>query len=665
MARSVTIHRDRWGVPHVFGPTDASVAFGSVYARAEDEFHHIETAFLRMLGRISEIAGAAGVRWDTLIRALEIEKLSRREFESTDEGTREICRAYADGLNYFLQKNPKVVPRVFKRFEPWFVLARARAFFVSGIGRETMKLLGITPTRESDGSNMWAVGPSRSASGKALLFLNPHIPLREPYEMHVCSDEGLNLSGMTAYGYGVFPLIGHNERLGWSVTVNYPDTADLYFETFDRPDDPLAYRYEGSYRKAETWTDAIRVKTSKGMEVRPLILRKTHHGPIVATVDGRPLALRIPRLAEGGTFQQFHAMGRAQNLAAFRRAIGRLSLAYHNIMYADADGNIFYVYNGVIPRRDPRFDWAKPVDGSNPHTEWLGIHGLDELPQLLNPKCGYMQNCNSTPFRTTADENPDHEKFPHYLVGKDPDNDRAKRSRRILSSREKFTLEELAEAVWDTEIPAAGRDIPLLEKEWQKFRIQQPDRAGLLYEPLRLLCTWNRRSTVESKATTLYFIWRFAKVRSGRWTGIRKLEEAVRTMMRTWGKWSVPWGEVNRLQRLGDGSFDDRRPSLPVAGGIGMIFAYLSRSGGPKSRRLYGVHGNSYVSVVEFASPLRALSIVPFGQSRDPASPHFFDQAALYARARFKPAWFRRAEIEANLEKTYHPGMEAVGGRRK
>jgi penicillin amidase len=531
------------------------------------------------------------------------------------------------------------------------------------------------PAETDLGSNMWAVRPSKSASKKALLFINPHVGFfggGQRYEAHLHSKQGLNLSGFAILGT---PYIrsGFNERLGWSLTNNYADTADLYALTFDDSSNPLAYRYGSGHRTAVEWTNEVRVLTDKGMETRQYRFRKTHHGPIVAERDGKPLAMRVARMEEGGAAAQRFAMGRARSLAEFRAALARLSLTGSNFIYADRKGNVQCVHGNAIPRRAAKFDWTKPVDGSDPETEWQGYHALADLPQLMNPASGWVQNCNSTPFLTTSEGNPVKENYPVYMAPEE-DTPRAQSSRRLLSAKAKFTFDEWTRAATDTYVMRAETELPALLALWDKLAATDAARAEKLRPVIEELKAWNRYSAVESVPTTLFILWlQGTLVRdedetveqltapTDAFAKVRVLENVVADLEAKFGTWRVAWGEVNRLQRRhtgGEEPFSDERPSLAVRGGpspAGMVFTFNAPPVKELKRR-YGVSGNSYVAVVEFTRTPRARSIVTFGHSPDPASPHYFDQAPLYARGEFKPAWFTLRDIKRNLERAYHPG---------
>jgi acyl-homoserine-lactone acylase len=727
LAKTVTIRRDTFGVPHVYGPTDASCVFGFLYAQAEDYFWQIEDSYLRSLGRAAEVYGEASLPDDLVNRALEITRLSREEYTNASPKTKEICQSIADGLNYYLAVNPQAKPRLITHFEPWHPLAFRRyilyqSFIYGKAGLQATDILSavgeihdnkvgavafpaglraelaaVERDRQSMsahvGSNMWAARPDKSASGKALLFINPHQPFFGPgqwYEGHVASGEGWNLLGACFFG-SPFPTLGYNGHVAWSHTVNNPDVVDLYAVTFDDKSEPLKYRYGAGSRHATAWTEDVLVKGPKGPVSRRFRFIKTHHGPLVAVRDGKLLAIRLAKLEEGGAIDQAYAMGRARSVAEFKEAMRPCNLPMFNAIVADTGGNIFYVYNGAVPKRSAKFDWTKPVDGSNPETEWQGYLGFDELPQLENPRCGFLQNCNQSPLSTTplagelqaeeVDENPKAGRFPPYLMATEhePDNPRAQISRRILHSTARFAYNDWTRHSFNTRILEAELRIPDLVKEWEALASKEPQRAARLNEPVELLKGWDCVSAVDSVPMTLFaeMYGRVVKIMSERpphdYPRVSALEATLADLETTRGSWNVAWGEINRLQRIhgsqidlqGHGAFRDDQQSLPIAGApgpLGVVFNFYTLPQVGQKRR-YGVAGHSYVGAIELAAQPKVKTILQFGQSGDPGSPHWFDQAALYARKQFKPSWYSQADVEAHSERRYHPGEHTAVGR--
>ena len=691
-ARDVTIYRDTYGVPHVFGRTDAITVFGFAYAQAEDNFWRVEENYINALGRASELYGEKSLDEDRLNHALEIPRLAREEYARLDAHTRSLCDGFVAGFNYYLARHPEVRPRLLTKIEPWYPLAFIRYnYYQNGFARDPSLRGASLQTASIDddelkaqtGSNGWVVGPTKSANGHALLFINPHLPFFGPgqvYEGHLHSDEGWNFTGYTRFGFPL-PYVGHNENGGWVSTDNAADLTDVYVETFDDPARPLAYHYGNGYRLATEHVEEIRVKTANGHETRTFKMRRTHHGPIVAARDGKLLAVRMAKFESDGWLREWYEMTRANSLAALKQAITPLNMLFGNVMYADRQGNTWYLYNGAVPKRDPRFDWTKPLDGSDPATEWQGYHTIDELPQLENPKTGWMQNCNTSPFLLTSEGNPDPQRFPKYMV-REGDNPRGAISREILASKATFTFAEWTRVAFDTRIMSATRLLPGLLAALKQHvdsppSVVSPAGSSLSASDSRLreaydeFARWNLRSANDSVATSLFSLWhdRLLRARNQDVVSpdkqVSALIEVLDTLQRDFGTWKVAWGELNRLQRIDESKgeqFQDSRPSVPVSGvngNDGAVFTlYAAPTAGQKRR--YGVAGGTYISVVEFGPQVRALSVHTFGASGNPNSKHFMDQSALYARGEFKPAWFTLSEIRAHLESAYHPGEERV-----
>ena len=711
LARSVTIYRDTFGVPHIYGRTDESVVFGLMYAQAEDNFWQLEEDQISRLGRAADIYGNARLTGDLMTRLFETNRRAQDEYKKLSPQMRRLCDAYAAGINYYLEKHSEVRPKLINRFEPWSVLITgAPALGSLGITQQEIRALfkdlpapqnqssGESAEEgesiEDEGSNMWAVSPKKSASGHALLFLNPHVGFfggGQRYEAHLHSNQGLNISGFAMHG-SPYIWSGHNETLGWSHTNTGADSTDVFIETFDNPQNPLAYRYGNDYRNAVEWTDEILVKNQEKTETKQFTFRKTHHGYIVALRAGKSLAVRAASVeVNGRLFEQKWAMARSRTLNEFKAAMAQRTLTGSNTIYADRRGNIFYIHGNAMPRRSTDFDWTKPVDGSDVKTEWRGFHELSELPQILNPSSGWIQNCNSTPFLSSSTDNPDRSKFPVYMAP-DLDTPRAQMSRRILSSKPKFTFEEWARASLDTHLILAETLVPELVSIWEKSRQSNTAKANKLVEPITVLKSWDYNSRIDSVPTTLFMLYfeqlqRLNRERNAQRTDdapvaptmlgeqlnkiaaaakITAFERVLNDLQSDYGKWQVAWGEINRLQRIHSSGtlekFDDAKPSVPVPGASGLagsLFTFGTRREAGQKRR-YGVSGNSYLAVVEFSPRVKRRSLLVFGQSADPKSPHFFDQAELYSTKQYKPAWFELKEIKRNLKRSYQPGSESV-----
>lgn len=685
-AARVEILRDRWGIAHIYGETDADTVFGTLYAQAEDDFNRVEINYINAMGRLAEAEGAGEIyrdlRMRLFIRQGEMEEL----YESSPDWLKQLMDAFADGLNYYLYTHPEVTPRVFRRFEPWMALtftegsiggdiervniARLRDFY--GPGDTIAMADDLVVDMEPRGSNGFSIAPSNTANGNALFLINPHTSFFFRSELHMVSEEGLNAYGAVTWGQ-FFIYQGFNENTGWMHTSSRADAIDEYLETIVERDDGYYYVYGDEERRLQESRIEIDYRDGDDLNTREFTVYHSHHGPIIREQDGRWVAISLMEEPVRALTQSY-LRTKSRNYMEFNASMELLTNSSNNTVYADSEGNIAYYHGNFIPRRDPSFDWNAPLDGSDPATDWQGLHPLDELITVLNPPNGWIQNTNNTPFSAAGEYSPRAEDYPAYMAN-NPENPRGIHAVRVLEGRSDFTLDSLIEAAYDSLLTAFEPLIPAL------LAAAEEAPADDLGEQLALLADWDYRFGVDSVETTLAVYWaqalmdnvndeagaaginiyEYMAANASAAQQLDALREASAELESDWGSWQVPWGEVNRYQRInGDivQQFNDEEASWPVgfaSGRWGALASFGSRKY-PGTRRMYGTSGNSFVAAVEFGNPLRAKAITVGGLQNDPALPHFDDQAEMYANGEFRDVLFYRDDIEANLERSYRPG---------
>jgi len=702
-ARNVTIIRDTWGIAHVFGQTDANTVFGLIYAQAEDDFNRIELNYINALGRLAEIEGEKELYRDLRMK-LFIDPIElRAKYTSSPKWLRALMDAFADGLNFYLYAHPGVHPKLITQFEPWMALAFTEGSIGGDIESISLKNLEafyspspalalaspdsttsdattLTAPPEAQGSNGFAISPAKSASGHALLLINPHTSFYFRPELHAVSTEGLNAYGAATWGQ-FFVYQGFNDRIGWMHTSNGADVIDEYRETIIPTPEGPAYRYGKSTRPliAKKITLRYRIDPADSSTTdRVVTAYFSHHGPIVRAADGQWIAVKMMNDPVPALTQSYQRT-KARTYADFKRVMALRTNTSNNTVYADADGNIAYFHGNFAPRRDPSFNWKLPVDGSDPATEWRGLHEVEETIHLLNPASGWIQNTNNWPFSAAGTASPKLTDYPTYLWS-NPENARGLNAVRVLSRAEPFTLDSLITAAYDPALPAFEALLPKLFRAFDALPADDSRRA-VLAAPVASLRAWEYRAAVDSIPTTLAILWAQSfgpMISEAKNRELVVVDHLVATLTapqcldaltlvtarltRDFGTWQTPWGEINRFQRLsGDinPKFDDAVPSRPIAfapSDWGSLPAFGVSGPAQTTKRIYGNRGNSFVAVVEFGPRIQAKTLLAGGVSGDPASPHFNDQADLYAAGRFKEAWFYRTDIEKNAERTYHPG---------
>jgi acyl-homoserine-lactone acylase len=680
-ARNVTITRDDWGVPHIHGKNDADAVFGLIYAQAEDDFNRIEMNVLNGLGRTAEALGESKVFDDLRIRLIVEEDSLRALYRTSPDWLLLLMRAWADGLNFFIATHREVHPKVITRFEPWMALALTEGSigwdiesvslhnleaFYGKQGSEIPDSPSVGHNCDHGGSNAIAISGALTRSKHALLLINPHTTFFYRAEVHVISDEGLNAYGAVTWGQ-FFVYQGFNARMGWMHSSTGADAIDEYAETIETNADGFDYRYGSLRRPVLSRPVTIRYRTINGSAQRTFTVYSTHHGPIIREEKGKWVAIRLMYEPVKALEQSF-LRTKAKSLAEFKKLLDMHTNSSNNTVYADADGNIAYFHANYIPRRDPRFDWTRPVDGSDTATEWHGIHSVEESPNMVNPGVGWIQNTNNWPYSVSGPDSPRKEDFPQYMdrVG---ENARGIHAVRLLSAAHDFTLDSLIALGFDTYLTAFDDLLPPLFDEFEDLPAAHPLRA-LVSDPITLLRSWDRRAGVHSVPTTVavYWVRELSRMTGGegkrgclKQSRLDALRAAVDTLAVDFGTWRVPWGNVNRYQRLtGDivQKFDDDAPSIPVgfaSGKLGSLPAFESRQY-PGTKKMYGTSGNSFVAAVEFGKSVRAKAITAGGESGDPGSRHFNDQAERYAAGRLREVYFYPKDIENHRVRSYHPG---------
>jgi acyl-homoserine-lactone acylase len=691
-AETLTISRDDWGIPHVHGKTDADAVFGLIYAQAEDDFNRIEVNYLNAMGRLAEAQGEAELYRDLRMKLFIDPDSMRAKYRASPEWVKRLMDAWADGLNYYLSTHPQVRPRVIKRFEPWMALTFTEGSIGGDIesisldaleafyGRRPAKKISDGPNTggESAGSNGFAIAPSRTAKGHALLLINPHTSFFFRAEVQVTSDEGLNVYGAVTWGQ-FFVYQGFNEHAGWIHSSTGADAIDEYAETVVEKRDGMYYRYGDGVRALKASRITVPYKTATGMAQREFTVYRSHHGPIVREAGGKWIAVKLMEEPVKALMQSY-LRTKATGYASFKKTMELHTNSSNNTVFADAGGNIAYFHANFIPRRDTSLDWSRPVDGSNPATEWKGLYAVDESPELLNPPNGWIQNTNDWPYSAAGPYSPRRENYPSYM-DRAGENPRGIHAQRLLANQSGFTLESLIAAAFDTYLTAFDFLLPPLFEAYDQTPPSNPLKAKLA-EQVTMLRSWDRRWSVGSVPTSLAVYWGDQLTRlvpaepdsgqmwpyaymAGKTTPEQRLEALARAsdkLTADFGGWKVPWGEINRFQRLtGDivEQFTDAAPSIPVpftSSRWGSLAAFGARSYNG-SKRIYGTSGNSFVAVVEFGPKVRAKAITAGGESGDPRSPHFNDQAERYATGNLREVYFYPQDLKGHLEREYHPGQ--------
>jgi acyl-homoserine-lactone acylase len=702
---ATTIIRDKWGIPHVYGNTDADAVFGLMYAQCEDDFPRIELNYIEKLGRLAELNGSKDLWNDLYLRMIIDSAEAIADYQKSPAWLKELLQAWSDGVEYYLYRHPDVKPKLLRRFPAWYPLlwtdGSIGAIKTGSITAEDVKQFYLHPqdpiskisypksdirnhAMDLSGSNGFAIAPSKSASGKAMLYINPHVTFYFRPEVQMTSAAGLQAYGAVTWGQ-FFIYQGFNEYGGWMHTSSKADVADEYLETVIESDGKKFYTYNGTLKPLKQRRITIRYREGDSLRARSFTAYATHHGPVMASRKGNWISVRHYNRSLN-SLEQSWLRTKTKSFADYRKVMDMRGNTSNNTVYADREGNIAYWHGNYMPKRNNLYDWNKPVDGTVRSTEYQGLHPVNETVHVYNPSTGWIQNCNSTPFTVSGHASPRKENFPSYMAP-DGENFRGVNAIRLLERPGKLSMDALIGKGYDTYLAAFSVLVPALISAFDTY----VPAGNLLHQEIHsaidTLRRWDFHSGTQSIATTLAIEWaqkintvdrkgfidvdeadqvtatkRFAE-RAGYDDLLLAFRGVVMDLKERFGTWEVPWGDINRYQRLTGKireTYEDTKPSLPVPfaeSTWGSLPAFASRRMTDTKKR-YGYGGNSFICVVEFGEKVRAKSLLAGGNSNQPASSHFSDQAEMYTKGQFKDVLFYRADVEKNAERTYQPGKE-------
>jgi acyl-homoserine-lactone acylase len=695
-ANNTVIVRDDWGIAHVHGNTDADAVFGMIYAQAEDDFNRVETNYLNAMGRLAEAEGESAIypdlRMKLFIRADDLQA----RYAASPPWLKRLMIAWSDGLNFFLQSHPDVEPRVIRRFEPWMALSFSEGSIGGDIervplgplqdfygppapetGSQMAALAEPSSSKEPGGSNGIAIAPSNTLNHHALLLINPHTSFSFRSELQATSDEGLNVYGAATWGQ-FFIYQGFNEHVGWMHTSSGVDNVDFFLETIVEKNGRRYYRYGRELRPVLSSTVSVSYRNRDGaLALKTFVVYRTHHGPIVQKKGGKWVSIALMQKPVEALSQSF-LLTKAHDFASFMKVMELRANSSNNTVFADSDGDIAYLHPQFIPRRDDRFDYTHAVDGADPATDWKGLHELNEAPHLLNPPNGWIMNTNNWPYSAAGLYSPKREQYPRYMdtAGENP---RGIHAALLLKDRKDFTPAALNETAYDSYLPAFEHLIPALVSGYDELAGTNPLKQKLA-DQIVILRGWDYRWSLHSVATTLAALWGDALWEDAKtdpdadnisvydWIAahtsaqrrLTALSAVSDRLQHDFGSWRIPFGSINRYQRLTGAivqNFTDAGPSVPVpftSSRWGSLASFgASRYEG--TNKYYGTKGNSFVAIVEFGEKVSARAVSIGGESGDPKSVHFDDQTARYTDGALRPVYFYPADLVGHSERLYHP----------
>lgn len=659
----VEIVRDAFGVPHIFGKTDADVAYGLAWAHAEDDFITIQQGYLAGNALLGKHIGTKGAGADFIAQFIGSKEIVEKDYDQKiSSAYKKIAEAYAQGLNRYAELHPEEVleeelfpltPKRLLRYAQLQLFISSRGdYWVKRILDNDVKL--EAPKEEITGSNTFAFNSAKTTDGNTYLAINTHQPLDGPvswYEAHLCSEEGTNIIGALFAGTPSI-LIGANQHLGWAHTVNYPDKTDV-FQLEMHPNKKDQYRVDGDYLRLEKKKAKLNIKVL-GI---PLKISKKYYqsiyGPTLKNKSGY-YAVRTPALFEIRALEQWWRMNKATSFSEFYDILKMKALPGYNIGYADKNDTIFYISNGLIPKRAEGYNWKEVVPGNTRKTLWTETYAIEELPQVIQPSSGYFYNANHSPFYSSDEaNNPKAEDYSKDSNFETYHNNRSTRLMKLIEAEERVSYEDFKRIKYDHQLPRpytySWMDINHLDRlAAEKY----PEVAELIER----LQGWDRKATANSVGAGTYLML-YHKLRPyydqlpepkiiPPTTLVKALKEAKAHMLEHFGTTKVKLGDYQKLVR--------GEKALPV---FGMNDVVTAMSAVPyKDGKVKVVAGESYIELVKFTPEGPEIeSVISYGSSDHPDSPHYGDQMELYTQFKTKKMTFDKEAIYAGAEKIYHP----------
>ncbi|MBS1627870.1 MAG: penicillin acylase family protein [Bacteroidetes bacterium] len=715
-AKQVTIIRDNWGIPHIYGKTDADAVFGLLYAQCEDDFKRVEMNYIEKLGRLAEINGEKDLYNDLLIRLVIDSADAIKDYNSAPQWLKKLCNAFADGINYYLYKHPQIKPLLLQHFQPWYALlwtdGSIGAISTAGLtARDLKNLYGndltakllqgkkkfylsnaiassknlqnedeyMNEDEKLTGSNGFAFAPNITQNHNAILYINPHVTFYFRPEVHVVSEEGLNAYGAVTWGQ-FFVYQGFNEHCGWMHTSSQVDVSDAYIEKIVNQNNQLVYEYEHQLKNVITKNINLSFKQNNSIQTKNIKALFTHHGPVMAYKNNQWLSVKSFNRSII-SLEQSWLRTKATSFNEFKKVLDMRGNTSNNTVYADAEGNIAYWHGNYVPVRNKNYNWNKPVDGTIAATEWQGLHNMNEIIHSINPPNGWLQNCNSTPFTVAGNNSPKKENYPTYMAP-DGENFRGINAVKVLATENNYTIDKVIKAGYNTNLAFFENTVPALVSAYNNL-LATDSLHQILKEPITVMQQWNFHSGKESVATTMAVFWgmhlmplinsinsggdivertnAFITNTNNANTLLTTFYAAIKTLNKNYSTWNTAWGAINRFQRINneiDSKFDDNAVSIPVgftSSAWGQIPSYTSRTFS-NTKKMYGINGNSFICAVEFGKKIKAKSLLAGGESGNIHSKHFTDQATMYSNGMFKEVLFYKEDVLKHIEKKYHPG---------